>query len=367
MLVAALMMLSALGIQKQVFSSRAGEVVFDVASTFVWVGVVGFFVYLIATGRSSTPQFPSQPSVERATWTNARADPGYTFLGLDKLLARIPESRQVLGRRPGWQGRLGATNTVWTVVDPRPEPEDSVSYELAGYVGTVKPSEGMRQFLLTEHFVVERKRRREAPCDSVNQGCKRVEVDTLTATTEPRVIRSKAAGFALRELRIGPPVERDGRFTLPLGKGVIAAAFLRSGRNVPTRVEAQEFPTSSVFLVKDVPSDSVRIYPYVHTQKTLWSPIDLREGTVFSFIPPPFHTVRRAIRPLLGASTWSQWAIGLVTLFSLLVAFVLKLPAPLIEGARRFWKRAAPVEAPGFHEFVDLPRRQPKRKWWRFW
>lgn len=357
MLAAALLMLAALGIQKQVFSSRVGEIVFDIASTSVWIVAVGFFVYLVVTGQESGPRYPSQPSVQHVTWTNAEADPSYTQ-GWDMLLARIPDARRVLGHGPGWQTRTGVSGMVWTVVDPRPASEDSVTYELAGYVGIVKPAGEMRRFLLTEHFVVERKRRRDAG--------RSIQVDTLTATAEPRIIRSTAAGFALRELQIGPAIERDNRFTLPLGKGVSAAAFLRPGRIVPTRAEAQEFPTSSVFLIKDVPSDSVRTYSYVHTQKTLWSPIDLRSGTVFSFIPPPYHTIRGAIGPLLGASTWNQWAIGLFTLFSLLAAFVLKLPATLVTWAQRFRRGPAPVESPKFQEFIDLPRPPTGRKWWRF-
>ncbi len=77
-------------------------------------------------------------------------------------------------------------------------------------------------------------------------------------------------------------------------------------------------------------------FPYVDTETITWSPgsTDVR----FSYIAPPFQFLRPLLSPIMGASSASQWVVGLASIAGTLVFYPIIQPI-LVEGIQKVLKK----------------------------
>lgn len=99
-------------------------------------------------------------------------------------------------------------------------------------------------------------------------------------------------------------------------------------------VELNDFPLNAFYAA--VYADNLQHYPYVDTETITWRPgsRDVR----FSYISPPFQFLRPVLAPLMGASSASQWAIGIISVLGTLV-FVPIIQPVLVEMIQKILKK----------------------------
>ena len=77
-------------------------------------------------------------------------------------------------------------------------------------------------------------------------------------------------------------------------------------------------------------------FPYVDTETITWSPgsTDVR----FSYIAPPFQFLRPLLSPIMGASSASQWVVGLASIAGTLVFYPI-IQRILVAGIQKVSKK----------------------------
>lgn len=140
------------------------------------------------------------------------------------------------------------------------------------------------------------------------------------------------------------PAMVDGRpgYRLPAQPvAVTSRGFLLKEALIASSVTCCE---SALVEIKDIPLDAfyaavyardLQHYPYVDTETITWDPgsDDIR----FSYIVPPFQILRPVFAPLMGASSLSQWLLGLIALLGTFVFTPVVKPI-LVEFAQKWLK-----------------------------
>jgi hypothetical protein len=101
----------------------------------------------------------------------------------------------------------------------------------------------------------------------------------------------------------------------------------------PSEVEITGLPKGSFFAARGV--EAVTVTPYVNEEIVTWRSDDVSDGVVFAYIPPPFQVARPVLAPFIGASTASDWTVGLITLVGTVVA--MPLVQPVLENIFQDW------------------------------
>jgi hypothetical protein len=139
-------------------------------------------------------------------------------------------------------------------------------------------------------------------------------------------VTSNARGFLLRDVEITPVsggVFANLRFPTP-GGAYVEAPLCEPLACPPAIVTLADFPANSFYLARE--TTEVERAPYVGTETITWTTRAYERGLAFAYVPPPFHLVRPAIGPLLGASTATEWVAGLVGALGGAVAIPLVKP-----------------------------------------
>jgi hypothetical protein len=144
-----------------------------------------------------------------------------------------------------------------------------------------------------------------------------------------REVPSERRGFLLREVTIEPlGVGVFGPVSLTLPDGSVEQARLCSSRACPpAHVRLEDFPQNAFFAARGVPE--VEIVPYINTEIVTWTVDDvalLAQGVTFAYVPPPFQYLRPFLVPLIGASQFGEWLVGLVGLVGGVVAAPVLMP-----------------------------------------
>jgi hypothetical protein len=138
------------------------------------------------------------------------------------------------------------------------------------------------------------------------------------------------------------PAMVDGRpgYRLPAQPVVVTSrGFLLKEALIASSVTCCE---SALVEIKDIPLDAfyaavyardLQHYPYVDTETITWDPgsDDIR----FSYIVPPFQILRPVFAPLMGASSLSQWLLGLIALLGTFV--FTPVVRPILEEFAQKW------------------------------
>ncbi len=144
-----------------------------------------------------------------------------------------------------------------------------------------------------------------------------------------REVASERRGFLLREVTIEPlGVGVFSPVSLSLPDGSVEQARLCSPRACPpAHVRLEDFPQNAFFAARGVPE--VEIVPYINTEIVTWTVDDvtlLAQGVTFAYVPPPFQYLRPFLVPLIGASQFGEWLVGLVGLVGGVVAAPVLMP-----------------------------------------
>jgi hypothetical protein len=144
-----------------------------------------------------------------------------------------------------------------------------------------------------------------------------------------REVASERRGFLLREVTVEPlGVGVFSPVSLTLPDGSVEQARLCSPRACsPAHVRLEDFPQNAFFAARGVPE--VEIVPYINTEIVTWTEEDvtlLSQGVTFAYVPPPFQYLRPFLVPLIGASQFSEWLVGLVGLVGGVVAAPILMP-----------------------------------------
>jgi len=150
-----------------------------------------------------------------------------------------------------------------------------------------------------------------------------------------RSVASERRGFLLREVTIQPwqtGATSNVTLTAPDGETAVTrvCTFVSCA---PTEVEITGLPKGSFFAARGVPD--VTITPYVNEEIVTWHTNDVSDGIVFAYIPPPFQVARPVLAPFIGASTASDWTVGLITLVGTVIA--MPLVQPVLENIFQDW------------------------------
>jgi hypothetical protein len=144
-----------------------------------------------------------------------------------------------------------------------------------------------------------------------------------------REVASERQGFLLREVTVEPldvGVFEPVGLALPDGS-VEQARLCSPWACPPAHVRLEDFPQNAFFAARGVPE--VEIVPYVNTEIVTWTVDDvalLSQGVTFAYIPPPFQYLRPVLTPLVGASQFGEWLVGLVGLVGGVVAAPVLMP-----------------------------------------
>jgi hypothetical protein len=144
-----------------------------------------------------------------------------------------------------------------------------------------------------------------------------------------REVASERRGFLLREVTVEPlGVGVFSPVSLTLPDGSVEQARLCSSRACPpAHVRLEDFPQNAFFAARGVPE--VEIVPYINTEIVTWTEDDvtlLSQGVTFAYVPPPFQYLRPFLVPLIGASQFGEWLVGLVGLVGGVVAAPVLMP-----------------------------------------
>lgn len=139
-------------------------------------------------------------------------------------------------------------------------------------------------------------------------------------------IFSEQRGFLLREVRIKPwETGPYTSLTLTAPDGDSAQARICSFLScVPAEIEVIGLPRGSFYAARGVPDISA--IDYVNEEIVEWTTNDVSGDIIFAYIPPPFHILRPLLAPFVGASTASDWTVGLITLVGTVIATPLVKP-----------------------------------------
>lgn len=155
-----------------------------------------------------------------------------------------------------------------------------------------------------------------------------------------RQVTAESKGFLLSEVVIYP----SNPVYVRTETGGESATRLCLASCPPTTVELRDFPENAFYAARE--SAEVERAPYVGTETVSWSTRRLDRGLAFTYIPSPFQALRGLIGPLLGASSISEWAAGLLGMISAM--FAIPLLKPLVvdiaedkasERIKRFWEQ----------------------------
>jgi len=150
-----------------------------------------------------------------------------------------------------------------------------------------------------------------------------------------REVTSTNVGLLTREVRIVPiqvDSSGDATITLPDGRTLKGSICSFSCENID--VELHDAPKGSFLAAKD--AEKIQKYPYIDTETVSWSVINLKQGIIFAFVPPPFHHVRPIIEPLLGASALNQWVLGILGLIGTILITPIVKPVILTTAQKTF-------------------------------
>ncbi len=135
-------------------------------------------------------------------------------------------------------------------------------------------------------------------------------------------------------------VDNQPGYRLPAGQAAIdSRGFLLKEARVDPSVTCNE---SALVELRDVPRNAfyaaayardLQQYPYVDTETVTWDP---GSGEIrFSYIVPPFQILRPVLSPLIGASSISQWLLGLLALLGTFV--FTPIVRPVLEEFAQNW------------------------------
>lgn len=166
-----------------------------------------------------------------------------------------------------------------------------------------------------------------------------------------RKIESTRRGVLVRELRIYPLV-----------------SYITQGPEIAT-VELSDFPRSAFYEARD--ALELDVLPYLSTETVRWNSISIKNGIVFAYISPPFHSMRNLIAPFIGLSYIDQWLITLLGL--IITAIIVPIFKPLLfelaKGRiRSLFKRENPeevtliVSSTGAVKTIEVKKKPPDKK-----
>jgi hypothetical protein len=188
--------------------------------------------------------------------------------------------------------------------EPSEEP-DAPSLPVAvvtGYTMIIQPEARAGSFTVTEQAVYE-----------VYLNGQLLAAD-LPLTIGTRKVDSAGRGFLLWGSEV-PPLEGDPSRPLEVSApdGTLLTTQVCGGSQcAPSTIELRDFPKGAFVAARD--AETVETLPFVNTETVIWSQRSLHRPVSFAFIRPPFNSLRPVLGPLLGASTLSDWAIGLIGL-----------------------------------------------------
>lgn len=150
-----------------------------------------------------------------------------------------------------------------------------------------------------------------------------------------RSVASERRGFLLREVTIIPwQTGATSNITLTAPDGETAVTRVCTFVScAPSEVEITGLPKGSFFAARGV--EDVTVTPYVNEEIVNWRSDDVSDGIVFAYIPSPFQVARPVLAPFIGASTASDWTVGLITLVGTVVA--MPLVQPVLENIFQDW------------------------------
>jgi len=147
------------------------------------------------------------------------------------------------------------------------------------------------------------------------------EEKTWSVSPAVRQIKGRNRGFVLKEFSIAP-----------LENAPLGGAVLRTDECRSSNVELRDFPIGSFYAARD--AENLIRYPYVDTETITWSIRNLGRGIVFSYVPPPLRHFRPILAPFMGATSLSEWLIGLLG-FIVAVAVIPIIRPVLLDIARK--------------------------------
>ncbi len=110
-------------------------------------------------------------------------------------------------------------------------------------------------------------------------------------------------------------------------------------------VELQDFPLNSFYAARE--ANELKMYPYVDTETITWNSKNLSErGIRFAYVQPPFQSLKPLLSPFIGASSISQWIIGLIGIISAVLFTPIAKPVFTEILQKRFKKEMDNVVTP---------------------